>query len=76
MTPHGSNVKIYESFKRRQDGPFLQTNIGRACLYDERPGIVKEVSPGEYGERVTIEVDGFASQITTTPGLDPRFRWP
>lgn len=61
---------------RRQSDPRPQTNIGRACLYDERPAIVKEVSEGEYGERVTLEVDGFTSQITTTPGLDPRFRWP
>lgn len=69
-------MKTYESFKRRQDDPFPQTNVGRACLYDDRPAIVKEVSEGEYGERVHIEVDGFASQIITTPGLDPRFRWP
>jgi len=69
-------MKIYESFTKRQDDPFPQTNVGRACLYDERPAIVKEVSEGEYGERVHIEVDGFASQIITTPGLDPRFRWP
>lgn len=60
----------------RQDDPFPQTNTGRACLYDERPAIVKEVSEGEYGERVHIEVDGFTPQIITTPGLDLRFRWP
>lgn len=67
-------MKIYKPWARRQDEPFPKTNVGRACLYDERPAIVKEVSVGEYGERVTFEVDG--STITTTPGLDPRFRWP
>jgi hypothetical protein len=67
-------VRVYESFKRRQDDPFPQTNVGRACLYDERPAIVTVVSKGEYGERVTFEVDG--STTSTTPGLDPRFRWP
>lgn len=67
-------MKIYESFRRKQDDPFPQTNVGRACLCDERPAIVKKVSEGEYGERVTFEVDG--SIITTTPGLDLRFRWP
>lgn len=60
----------------RQDDPFHQTNVGQTCLYDERPAIVKEVSEGEYGKRVHIEVDGFTSQIITTLGLDPRFRWP
>lgn len=67
-------MRIHESFRRKQDDPFPQTNVGRACLYDERPAIVKEVSEGAHGERVTFEVDG--STITTTPGLDPRFRWP
>lgn len=59
-----------------QEPPFPKTNVGRVCLYDGRPAIVKEVSEGEYGERVTIEVDGFTSQTITTPGLDPRFAWP
>lgn len=68
-------MRTYESFKRRQDDPFPQTNIGRAGLWDERPVIVKEVSEGEYGERVTFDTEDGAT-VTTTPGLDPRFRWP
>lgn len=67
-------MRIRKSFKRRQNDPFPQTNVGRAGLWDERPAIVTEVSKGEYGERVTFEVEG--ATITTTPGLDPRFRWP
>lgn len=73
-------MRIRESFKRRQDDPFPQTNVGRAGLWDEKAVIVKEVSKGEvskgeYGERVTFDTEDGAT-ITTTPGLDPRFRWP
>lgn len=68
-------MKVYESFKHRQDDPFPQTNVGRAGLWDEKAVIVKEVGEGEYGERVTFDTEDGAT-ITTTPGLDPRFRWP
>lgn len=75
LRAQGDLMRIHESFRRKQDDPFPQTNVGRACLWDERPAIVIEVSKGEYGERVTFEVEP-GSVITTTPGLDPRFRWP
>ena len=57
-----------------REPPTPKSNVGRACLWDEKLAVVKAVIEGEYGERVTFDTED-GSTITTTPGLDPRFRW-
>lgn len=66
-------MKICENMTRGQDRPWKQSNVGRVLLYDGRPAVVASVDVGEYGERVTFEVEG--AIITTTPGLDVRLEW-